>query len=130
MLPTDPFPFGKYKGTPIGEVDPSYITWLKTTEWFTADGKWGELYVLLSPGGATKASTPKERQVFDDGKDILAGAPPGFPEWWSRAYGERLRRDGQDLYIPYLRVSLDAWHAAIRPTTLEPQKPTSDKVPY
>lgn len=131
MLLTDPMPFGKYKDQPINSVPADYIAWLKRQEWFTAEGRNKDLFLLLSPGGEKAASTPKERQVFDDGKDILLGAPPGFADWWKRAYGDRLRRDGQDLYIPYLRVSLDAWHAAIRPSTIEPTKPsTSEQVPF
>ena len=30
---TDPFPFGKHKGTPYGEVPASYLDWISQQNW-------------------------------------------------------------------------------------------------
>lgn len=65
--------------------------------------------------GEVVMATKTEAKNINAEKDLLAMAPPGFQVWWFRAYGNRLLKDGEVLYVPYLRVALEAWRAALTP---------------
>lgn len=108
MTDRDLMPFGKHKGMPMGEVPKSYLAWLIQQEGFADKNKTMAAYIR----GEKTASTKTEREVVDLEAKVLADAPPAFKIWWGIAYGERLRKQGEMLYIPHLRVALEAWQHA------------------
>ena len=123
MTDVDLMPFGKYKGTPMGSVPKDYLGWLLKQEGFADKNKAMAKYIRGEPD----AASPKELDNLAVSKEILAKAPPSFVNWWSVAYGERLRKDGELHYIGYLRVALEAWlhctgihHAAQPPPPCPP----------
>ena len=113
MTHRDPFPFGKHKGVALEDVDSSYIAWLETQDWWTAPtSRWAPYrrYLAASQvGEEDELSTPIELENISVEKSLLADASEEFKAFWARAYGERLRRDGEILYIAHLRVALTAW---------------------
>jgi len=113
MTSSDPMPFGKHKGLPLKDVPKDYIDWLKGQEWF-AD-KWKDLAAFFS--GTVTTKDIADTKVVDAAIDLVKDAPTDFITWWDKAYGTRLRLEGRDLYIPYLRVALGAWKACA--TTFE-----------
>ena len=126
MTGRDPMPFGKHKGTPLSDVDPSYLDWLVEQDW--VEEKWPQLFKWLNEGD-TATSTPKEREVIKTEEMILNSLSVPFRKWWFQAYGDRLRKDGEHLYIGYLRVAATAWEAASKQLVAEQllPKPTAPK---
>lgn len=101
--------FGKYKGQPLSAVPKDYADWLCKQDGFQE--KNSELYNFFTLG-EEESSTPVEREVLDLEKQVLLSVEKAFTDWWSSAYGERLRKQGENFYIPYLRVAIAAWSAA------------------
>ena len=105
MTDIDLMPFGKHKGVPMGSVPKSYLKWLLDQEGFADKNPPMAKYIRGEPD----AATPKELDNIKASTEILAKAPRAFVNWWSIAYGERLRKEGELHYIGYLRVALEAW---------------------
>jgi len=121
MTERDPMPYGKFKGTPIRDVDDSYLDWLVEQDWL--ETKWPKLYVLLTEGEA-EASTPAERAVLDQEGPLLTPMPDAFKAFWKRCYGERMRVHGQIQYIAFLRVAITTWKEATQARTPVPTLPS------
>jgi len=123
-------PFGKHKGKPMGEVPKDYLQWLLKQDGFTEKNKEMAKYI----NGEPDAATPKELENIQVASQLLLKAPVEFSNWWSVAYGERLRKQGELMYVPYLRVALEAWlHCEgiqlARPKTVIPQPPAHKVIP-
>jgi len=122
MSGDDIMPFGKYghKGTPtkLKDVPRTYFEWLMQQEGFAQKNP--QLAAWIKEGDNATA-TPKEVENLTIGNDLLERAPVGFKAWWVAAYGERLRKQGEMHYIPYLRVAVEAWKAALL-TTKPPEE--------
>jgi len=89
----------------MGEVPKDYLQWLLKQDGFAEKNPAMAKYIKGEPD----AATPKELENIKVSETILAKAPEAFKHWWSVAYGERLRREGELYYIGYLRVALEAW---------------------
>ena len=118
MTGRDIFPFGKYGRNgesltlqQVKDEHMDYIDWLRDQPW--AEEKWAKLLDWFDCGDSVTSSI-KERAVINVEVELLKDAPIGFLPWWRGAYGERLRKDGEQLYIAHLRVALEAWGAALR----------------
>lgn len=111
MTARDYVPFGKFKGIKTWEQlksdNKDYVAWLRETDWFAT--KFPAEYEYLTSG--KEASTPRERANLEIGDQLLKGMSREFQMWWQRAYGEKLRRQGELIYIPILRVAIEAWKA-------------------
>jgi len=105
MTDRDLMPFGKHKGKPMGEVPKDYLKWLLGQDGFADKNKEMAAYIR----GEKSAATEKELDNIKVETELLKDAPPAFKNWWTIAYGDRLRKQGELLYIPYLRVALEAW---------------------
>jgi hypothetical protein len=109
----DPFPFGRHKGVALEDVDRAYIAWLETQTWWTEEGsRWKSYRRFLQAsaiGEEAELERPIERANITAEHTLLEDAPKEFILFWRRAYGERLRRDGEILYIAHLRVALTTW---------------------
>lgn len=113
MTDRDPMPFGKYgpkNGNPktVGEVKrehPDYVKWLINQDGFKDKNKAMYAYFTDAP----EAATAKEVDNIQAEEGLLRGMSESFKTWWKVAYGDRLRKDGEMLYIPYLRVAKEAW---------------------
>lgn len=113
MTGRDPFPFGKHKGTALEDIDESYVSWALKQDWFTdPKGRW-HTYAAWFKASLTglddDLATPIEHENINLERTILSTAPTEFVAFWRRAYGERLRRDGEIQYVAMLRVALTAW---------------------
>lgn len=126
MTSRDLMPFGKYKGTPIGTVPKTYLTWLFNQE--GAEDKFPVLFDWFC-GGDNATATPKEVENNSLEESLLLSMPTPFKLWWLKAYGDRLRKCGPDFYIPYLRVAIEAWTAASRQLAVEQPRPEPPAVP-
>ena len=109
MTSRDLMPFGKYKGQPLSNVPAEYAEWLCGQEGFHEKNP--KLWEFFMEGDAV-SSTPAERGVIDLERQLLLSMSTAFTRWWMKAYGDRLRLAGEMFYIPYLRVAIEAWHAA------------------
>lgn len=118
MTGKDIMTFGKFKGLPLEKVDKGYISWFLQQDW--TEEKYPDLFEFWSGGGVP--TTQNEAATLEDETRILQSMPPDFSKWWLGAYG-RLRTSSPDLYIPYLRVAVEGWSAALRPRELDNQKP-------
>lgn len=105
MTDRDLMPFGKHKGKPMGEVPKDYLAWLLKQDGFTEKNKEMAAYIR----GDKSAATEKELDNIKVEDEIMKSAPPAFKNFWAVAYGDRLRKQGELLYIPYLRVALESW---------------------
>lgn len=108
MTSRDLMYFGKYKDTSLKDVPREYFSWL-----FQQDGaieKHKKLYEWFCHGDS--AASAKEQENITVGEEILNNAPQSFKDWWTSAYGNRLRTNAEDLYLPYLRVARESWMAA------------------
>lgn len=104
-------PFGKHGKTKLGDKAltlkevkdqyPDYVTWLLAQDGFKE--KNAALYEYFTTG--PKEPTAAEAANNNAEDQILSVAPQEFKDWWKAAYGERLRKDGNTLYIGYLRVA-------------------------
>ena len=111
MTSRDLWPIGKYKGQPISTIPQDYRDWFCGQDW--AASKYPDLYeFLMSEDGVADRPVTEEQKVIDAEQELLAHAPTAFTIWWKNAYGERLRKQGEVLYVPYLRVALEAWKAS------------------
>jgi len=135
MTLKDAMPFGKYKGLPIGELPKDYIRWLADQDWFIDEkSKWKDVAALLSkdPKKVAAVSTPKETERDSIENEVLARADEDFRVWWESQYGKRLREAKSDHYIPYLRLTLEAWLASrkvltdVEPLDTSPEEPDFD----
>ncbi len=132
MTSSDPMPFGKYKGTPLSAVPREYSDWLCRQDGFK--DKNPTLYAFFTQGEVA-SSTPSEREVIDVSGPLLASMSTVFQLWWARAYGERLRKQGEMNYVAYLRVAIAAWSQAeknlaaaqLKPLSASKPKPPVDK---
>lgn len=132
-------PFGKYGKSKLGDkaltlaqvkaAYPDYVKWLIEQDGFAE--KNAALFAFFT-GNEEAASTHTERKVIDEEQEFLTlNSPPAeFLQWWKTAFGERLRKQGEQLYIPYMRVALSAWNSGYivgaatgRPITPPPAKP-------
>ena len=100
-------PFGKYKGTPIADLPYTYKAWL-----LDQDGFADKHPQLADCFRGRDVSTPKENENLAIEAQLLLSMSEPFKRWWLRAYGERLRKQGEFMYIPYLRVAIAAWTEA------------------
>jgi len=114
MHPNDIMPFGKYgkgKGNltiqQVKHDQPDYVAWLIDQEGF--DKKNPELFEYFTKG--VYHTKPLEKENYDAEAELLAGQPKEFKDFWFRAYGDRLRKDGAERYIGYLRVAITTWDA-------------------
>lgn len=124
MTGREPMPFGKYKGTPLKDVPKDYRRWCEEQDWF--EERWSDIadYWSMQSSDPDRAevvmATKTEAKNINAEKELLSQSPPGFQVWWFRAYGNRLLQQGEVLYIPYLRVALEAWRAALTPVGGQP----------
>jgi hypothetical protein len=93
----------------LSNVPAEYAEWLCGQEGFK--DKNPKLWQFFMEGDAV-SSTEAERGVIDLEKQLLLSMSTTFTRWWMKAYGDRLRLAGEMFYIPYLRVAIEAWHAA------------------
>jgi hypothetical protein len=105
MTDRDLMAFGKYKGKPMGEVPKDYLQWLLKQEGFADKNKEMTAYIR----GDASAASEKELDNIKVEQEILKNAPPAFINFWNVAYGDRLRKQGELVYIPYLRIALESW---------------------
>jgi hypothetical protein len=105
MTDRDLMPFGKHKGKPMSEVPKDYLAWLLKQDGFVDKNKEMAAYIR----GEKAAATEKELDNIKIEDELMKNAPPAFKIWWSVAYGDRLRKQGEIVYIPYLRVALETW---------------------
>ena len=127
MTGRDIMPFGKYAKEKVAleDVPDDYIDWLMEQDWFTdPKGRWRGVYAYFKArlSGDEEAeetlSTPKERSNINIEHELLKDASPSFITFWKRSYGERLRKDGEILYIAHLRVALAAYNAGVHDQTV------------
>lgn len=125
MTPLDKLGFGKYRDFAIKDVPRDYWDWLikqdgfkdkqpALFEWITTKNDAAlEKYVAPTPRAATSTSPAvATEEVSKEEQTLIGMSPRGFKEWWSGAYGSRLRSQGELLYIPYMRVAINAWTAS------------------
>lgn len=130
MTARDPFPIGKYKGTPIGDIPQSYRTWALEQAWFVEKNP--EI-VAIWGGKEKEVSTVSEHEVLDSEAEIFKSMPPEFKTWWMSAYGTRMRQANGMTYIPFLRVAKEAWCACERRKSAVPkpaQPDLNEDVPF
>lgn len=129
MTSSDLMPFGKYGKAKLGENaktvgwiktnDPGYVSWLINQEGFST--KNAVMHAFFTKGEEA-SSTVEERRVASSGETLLAAMPEAFVEFWNRAYGDRLRKQGEMNYIGYLRVAITAWESAVEYCDMRIQK--------
>lgn len=132
MTSRDAMPFGKHKGKPLSDVPRSYFAWFFDQP--DTKTKFADLYHWFVNGDASASAI--EKSNLDAEAALLLGVTTRFREWWSRAYGERLRKSGELNYIPYLRVAIEAWAAAEKqladhvtlPPDTPPARPTTPSI--
>jgi len=118
MTGRDKFPFGKPKeqGLTLDDVLGSpYLSWLETQGWWTdPKGRWKDHRSWLQAaalGEDEELTTQLERSNLNVEAELFKTASEDFKAFWARAYGERLRRDGEIQYVTLLRVALTSWNA-------------------
>jgi len=77
MTLRDVMPFGKFKGTPIGQLDKSYVEWMLRQDWL--EPKFPTLHKLLK-FGEEESSTPVERETINLEGPLLDPMPPAFKQ--------------------------------------------------
>lgn len=133
MTAKDPFPIGKNKGVPIGDISQFARKWFLEQSWFLE--KYPDIVAIWS-GKEVEVSTTSERETLVDEGNILATMPKDFQLWWHQAYGTRLRTAGGMNYIPFLRVAKEAWLACEKrkpkdPTPVQPNPSSPDEdIPF
>lgn len=121
MTGRDLMTFGKHKGRPLSEVkgEKGYVAWLVEQVWMK-EPRYKDLYDYFTEGVSVSA-TPKEIQNIEIEGELMRNMDAEFKAWWAKAYGEKLRKQGEMVYIPYLRVAIHAWEAALE-TELLPEE--------
>jgi hypothetical protein len=138
MTGRDKMPFGKYGPKREGGAltldqikleNPGYFDWLMTQDGFATKNASLAKWILEGDSAAPKIE--KDNLVAEE--VLLRDASPAFKSWWTRAYGERLRTQGEMLYIGHLRVALNAWKEATTvrytDTPSTPPSPTTRPAP-
>lgn len=134
MTLRDVIPFGKYRGTPLGDLPNSYVEWLLDQDWFKE--KNATMYKLLDEGESEETTADSERKTLDDEAVLLTPMPDDFKAFWKRSYGERMRVHGAIQYIAFLRVACTTWKEArgeqdfkLQPTEPPKPKPLATYIP-
>lgn len=127
MTGSDPIKWGKYKGTPLKDIDRGYFKWLMRQEGFATKNP--ELANWITNGDQA-TSTPVEREVLATEEVLLNSVSTPFRQWWFRSYGDRLRKDGEVHYIAYLRAAIGAWEAASKQLATEALPPRPQPPPF